>query len=366
MAVYKAKKPTKDGRTYYFRIKYKNIFGEIIDYNSPKFKNKKDAESEEARYRIKISENSTFTSTIKIKQAYLELLSLKRQENKKQTIEKIETHYKYIKPLENININDINVMTYKKLRNYIESFNYSADYSNKIQGLFKQIIEYSNKYYNTSNTIIKYITPFKDVNKIKKEFDIFSYEEYKKFDSVIDKFEYHCFFEILYMVGLRCGECMALTWNDINFKKGNISINKTLTTKIKGQNYTISSPKTKNSIRILPIPKKVLEDLKIMQNNAMQFTDYSNNWFVFGNSLPFAESSIASAKNKYCKLANVKQIRIHDFRHSFASMLISMGASISLISKYMGHSSVSITLDVYSHLVPNELDNIMLKMNELK
>ena len=57
MAVYKSKKPTKDGRQYFFRIKYKDIYGISHDYTSPKFKTKKEADEEEARYRIKISDN---------------------------------------------------------------------------------------------------------------------------------------------------------------------------------------------------------------------------------------------------------------------------------------------------------------------
>ncbi len=73
MAVYKSKKPTKDGRQYFFRIKYKDIFGESHDYSSQKFKTLKEANNEEAIYRIKISNQETCTSNITFKQAYYEL-----------------------------------------------------------------------------------------------------------------------------------------------------------------------------------------------------------------------------------------------------------------------------------------------------
>ncbi len=52
-----------------------------------------------------------------------------------------------------------------------------------------------------------------------------------------------------------------------------------------------------------------------MNIKAKQYKDYKDSWFVFGNSIPFKETTIQLRKNKYCKLANVKQIRVHDFRH---------------------------------------------------
>lgn len=107
----------------------------------------------------------------------------------------------------------------------------------------------------------------------------------------------------------------------------------TLTTKLKGVDWQITSPKTKSSIRTLPIKKDLLEGLKIMNIKAKQYKDYKDSWFVFGNSIPFKETTIQLRKNKYCKLANVKQIRVHDFRHSCASLLINQGASITLVSK---------------------------------
>lgn len=150
----------------------------------------------------------------------------------------------------------------------------------------------------------------------------FTLEEYKQFDSVIKDFNYHTFFELLYFNGLRQGEAQALTWNDIDFVKKAVKINKTLTTKIKGEKQTISSPKTRSSVRTLPLTDNLLNDLRTMQNNAKHFTDYSNDWFVFGNSIPFKETTIQKKKNDYCNLAKVPQIRIHDFRHSCASLLI--------------------------------------------
>ena len=218
-----------------------------------------------------------------------------------------------------------------------------------------QIIKYSNKFYNTKDTMLKFIDNFKEINSIKKEMCFFTYDEFQKFISVINEFDYKVFYSFLYYMGTRVGETTALTWNDISFTKKEVSINKTLTTKLKGQLYTISSPKTANSNRVLPIPLKLIKPLQKLKEEAQKRKYYNDNWFVFGNELPFRETTIQVKKNKYCKLADVKQIRIHDFRHSCASFLINNGASIVLVSKYLGHSKISITLDTYTHLYKSEL-----------
>ncbi len=87
--------------------------------------------------------------------------------------------------------------------------------------------------------------------------------------------------------------------------------------------------------------------------------------FIFGDAYPLATTTIQNRKNNNCKKANVKQIRIHDFRHSCASLLINQGASITLISKYLGHSDKATTLNTYSHMFHNELETIAQSLENL-
>lgn len=366
MAVYKSKKATKDGRQYFFRVKYKDIFGVSHDYSSPKFATKKEATTEEALYLIKINNQQMTTSNVTLKQVFNDYYNQKTRQVKKQTLKKDVNHFKYLKSIEDCKINSIDINIYRKWRTYIDSLPYSIETIRKIIQLFKRLIEYSSKYYNTSDTILKFVDNVRDVNTRKKEMDFFTYEEYLKFDSVIDDHEYHTFFEILYYLGLRQGEAQALTWSDIDFEKNELSVNKTLTTKVKGEEWTISSPKTKNSNRVLPLTDKLVKDLKIMLKSSQQYVDFNYKWFVFGKIKPFAESTIFNKKNIYCKKAKVKQIRVHDFRHSCASLLINKGAKITLVSKYLGHSNITITLNTYTHLYKNELTEMTDLLNNLE
>lgn len=365
MAVYETKNPTKDGRKYYFRIKYKDLFGKTHDYSSPKYKTRKEAVNEEALYRIKINNQSINTTSVTIEQIFIEYLSQKSKTIKIQSVNKILDVYKHLESIKKYKINDINLEIYRKFYNYIDSLNFSVKYSNKILGLFKQLIEYSNKYYNTSNTILKFVENFKRIDSVKKEMLFFTYEEYLQFDSVINNFEHHVFFEILYFLGLRQGECIALTWKDIDFKRKTLKVNKTLTTKIKGEKWHISSPKTRSSIRELPLTENLYKDLNKLYKEQIIYTDFKEYWFIFGKIKPYIESTVQQMKNRYCKLANVKQIRIHDFRHSCASLLINKGASISLVSKYLGHSNISITLNTYTHMYKSELIEMTNILNNL-
>lgn len=365
MAIYESK-PTKDGRKYYFRVKYKDILGNVKDYSSKKYKLKKEAEYEERLFKINIEKQATSSISLTFSDIYDEYMIKHSKEIKKQSVIRTNNLFKKLDSIKNIKINNFDVSKYNLFRKEIEDKNYTTDYANKILSLLKRLIEYSNKYYNTNDRILKFIENFKSVNELKEEMKFFTYEEYKSFDSVISEINYKMFFSILYYMGLRQGEAQALTWNDINFSKKELTIKKTLTTKLKSEKWTISTPKTKNSTRTLPLPKIVLERLKILKEYyKKEYNDFSNDWFVFGGAFPLKETTICKKKNSYCKLAGVQQIRIHDFRHSCASLLINQGASIALVSKYLGHSNISITLDTYTHFYKSELIDITEKINNL-
>lgn len=365
MAVYESKHPTKDGRKYFFRVKYKDIFGVWHDHTSQKYKKPKEAEYEEVLYRIKINNQDACISNITIEMAFDMLLEKKKKKYKPLTIKGDINKYKHLNMIKNVKINNFELNIYNRFAENLSKKELTINYKNDILNLLRQIIRYSKKYYRTNDYILDFIENFSDPNEIHKEMEFFTFEEYQKFDRVIDDFNYHVLFEVLYYLGLRQGECQALTWSDINFDKNIVNIRKTLTTKIKGEKYTISSPKTKSSVRILPLTKKLVDDLQIMKNNAIKYKDYSGNWFVFGNLFPFPETTIQKRKNEYCKLAGVKQIRIHDFRHSCASLLINQGASIALVSKYLGHSKISTTLNTYTHMYKSELENVTNLLNNL-
>lgn len=129
--------------------------------------------------------------------------------------------------------------------------------------------------------------------------------------------------------------------------------------------YMVTTPKTKSSIRNIPIPQVLEDDLKILYEESKKHYVFNNNWYLFGDTDPITNGKLRYQKNKDCKLAGVKQIRIHDFRHSCASLLINSGATINVVAKYLGHTKIDETLNTYSHLFKNQMNEIINIINKL-
>lgn len=173
----------------------------------------------------------------------------------------------------------------------------------------------------------------------KTEMQFWTREEFDKFISVVDKPVYHTFFSTLFFTGRRKGEVLALSPDDV--KSNSIKFNKSLTRKTLTENtYEITSTKTEKvaSTPICEPLKKELQNYEVPEGN-----------FYFGGDTPLAENTIRRAFNAYAEKAGVKQIRIHDLRHSFVSMLIHLGANLTVVADLIGDTLEQVT-KTYAHL----------------
>lgn len=197
--------------------------------------------------------------------------------------------------------------------------------------------------------------------------DFYEPEEFFKFISVVDDLRYKCFFELLYYCGLRKGELRGLTWRDIDFVNKTLSVKKQITGRGGSvKEFQFSTPKTKSSIRTLPLNKLLLNDLKLLKKGISKEHGFNDNYFVIGDAFPIGSNPITSRKNCNCKLAGVPQIRIHDFRHSCASLLINNGANVTIVAKYLGHTKIEETLNTYTHLFNSALNEVVDLINNLE
>lgn len=359
------RKPTKDGRKYVFIIRYKDIYGKQVQYQSQRYATAKEAKEQEAIYRLKISENKVNRSTVTFRDIKREYYEYMKPKIKPQSLVKYNVLYGHLKALDSIKINDFDLAKYNLLFNEIDKKDLSAVYKNKILGMLRALIKYSNKYYNTSDEILKFIENISLANT-KSEMDFYTFDEYTQFRSVISDAEWLLWFDMLYFMGFRKGELQALTIEDIDINKKEVSITKTLTTKLKDTEFYISSPKTKTSNRVLPIPDMILSQIKKNIDKYKEYSNFSKKWFLFGGITPFKDTNISNKNIQFSKAANLRTIRLHDFRHSCASFLINSNMPITLVSRYLGHSKVSVTLDTYSHMYKSDLNTLTDYINNLK
>ena len=131
------------------------------------------------------------------------------------------------------------------------------------------------------------------------------------------------------------------------------------------KNWRFSVPKTKSSIRTLKMPQVLTNDYETMKNEAEKIPEFNNNFFVAGDILPVCNNTLTNHKNVNCKLADIKQIRLHDFRYSCASLLVNKGANVQVVAKYLGHTKVEETLNTYTHLFNSALNEVVAVIDNL-
>lgn len=171
-------------------------------------------------------------------------------------------------------------------------------------------------------------------------------QEFREFlPSMEGKPEARMAFLLLYWTGMRIGELLALTYEDIDFEMRSITINKSYQ-RIKGKDM-ITPPKTPKSNRKVTIPPFLAEELKEYCRVLYGITG-TERMFRFTKS--FMEHEIVRG----IKETGVKRIRLHDLRHSHASLLVDMGFQPLEIAERLGHEKIETTLNTYSHLYPNK------------
>ena len=234
--------------------------------------------------------------------------------------------------------------------------NYSQTYLKKINTELNSIINYAKRFYDlNTNPCGKAGT----IGKAKaEEMDYWTYDEYIAFrEGVKDKpLSYICF-EVLYWTGMREGELLALSPADIDLDNKTISINRTYQ-RIEGKDV-FTSPKTRKSKRKIPIPDFLCQEL----------SDYIQSRYMLDADerlFPVTKSYLSHEMIRGCKNTDVKKIRIHDIRHSHASLLINQGCDALMLADRLGHEKVSTTLNTYSHLFPHKQQELVHSLESLQ
>lgn len=244
----------------------------------------------------------------------------------------------------NKRVNDITAADIRQWQNELIKMGYSPTYLKTINNQLSAIFNYAVRYYDLkSNPCAK----AGSMGKSKaEEMDFWTGEEFRKFiDSVMNKRLSYMAFMILYWTGMRLGELLALKPKDVDLEKRTISITKSY--QRLGKKDVITPPKTSKSKRVITIPEFLAADIK----------DYMDSLYDLQEDdrlFPITKYYLEHEMQRGIKESGVKRIRVHDLRHSHASMLIELGFSPLEIANRLGHEKVETTLNTYAHLYPNK------------
>ena len=269
----------------------------------------------------------------------------------------------------------LNVASVQHWKQEIEALDLGITTRQNIFGEFRAMINYAVKLeYIPKNPLITagnfrapleekkemlYYTPEEWLKYKKAAYDICS--EYEEKGDLL-KWGYYVFFCIAFYAGLRKGEIGALTWKDID---GNmLSVTKSVAQKLKGDDV-ITPPKNRSSIRTLQIPIPLKDVLDEHKARCKTFDSFDESYLICGGMKALRDSSVQKMNVKIAAAAGLKVIRIHDFRHSHASLLANEGINIQEIARRLGHSKIEITWNTYSHLYPREEERAVKVLDKI-
>ena len=195
-----------------------------------------------------------------------------------------------------------------------------------------------------------------NVQKKAKDISAYTTEQQEKLNRVAKSEEGNVgYLAVLFMIetGLRMGELLALKWKDIQLDRSRMHVHATIINPMSNKNSAYQdSPKTKSSNRIIPLTVKAKAILQKLRAVA------TTGWVFEQNGERYSYKKLMWQTKKLCKLAGVPYGGEHVFRHTFATNCYYKGIEVKILSRLLGHSSVTVTYNTYIHLYGDGFDEM--------
>jgi integrase len=354
-------------------------------------KGKKDAESKRDEYLngIKNGLNLDFNNTSLGRLIYVWLFEVARIKSKPSTFERYEGIYRnYIKDTEiyALLLNDLKSI---HLQRHYNSLHESGKTTSQIKNLNKLLKSFFNYAVDEGYILKNPCSGKKIVIPGDNEFDpnenededvvVFADEEINLIKKALENNRIQALVLLNLGTGLRQGELLALKWSDLSEGYKNLKVQRSIKhVKVIAADETseyktlVQTPKTKCSLRTVPIPSSLIPILE--KHRAMQHQDkekagssYTDSYFIFttesGNNID--TRNLRRAYERMLKKAGVEFKKFHALRHTYATKLFEKGVPLKTVQKLLGHSDISITANIYTHVMPEQKIDAAEELNDL-
>ena len=248
----------------------------------------------------------------------------------------------------------------------------SVRYKNDLIKFWKSLLNYGSIYYGFNfKDEYKKVTYFINNTGVQEKLVYYTPDEFDYFISGEEDIMFRCVFKFYYYCGLKTAELRALTWKDIDLRNKTVSINKLMLHRRSGvyPNYYFSKPKNRATVRIIPMHKLLIKDLRkyysmIYKNEGFKRTD-----FVFSltnGKTPISDTALCQRNKNLAFNMGIKKITFQQFRHSCAYLFLSNGATIVGLAKFFGLSEISDVYEMYSILLPISMLDVISVINSKK
>lgn len=345
--------------TWYTKFNYKDWQGKTKQKKKEGFKKQREAKEFERNFLNKVKADTDILFSSLVEYYYEDFKTRLKPttiENKQQLIKTKILPYFGDMPLNTITVKTVRTWQNKMIS---DEHKYSPTYLKSIHNQLSAIFNYAMKYYSLAENPAAKCGSMGRKHSDRMQF--WTVDEFEQFINVVkDKPTSEVIFNLLFWTGMRSGEALALTLEDFDLKSDvkTVSINKSYV-RLNGEDI-ISEPKTPKSKRVVTLTDGLAE---LIESYVNQLYDYEPQQRLF----TVTKYYLGHEMKRGCKHSGVKKIRIHDLRHSHASLLIELGFSPLLIAERLGHEKINTTLQIYSHLYPNkqhEVTSMLEKLNK--
>ena len=352
MPVYKKTSPA--GKVSWYAIfYYKDWNGARKQKKKEGFTTQREAKAYERDFleRRASTPSMTFAALVDV---YLEDYKSRNRATTYHTTENIMG--KHILPrFKDLPVNEITPAMVRAWQNeLIASGEYADSFLHRVHVTLSAVLAFAVKYYHLPQNAARLAG---SMGKQKsRPIAFWTLAQFRQFQEAIEGNEpYSTLFTLLFYTGLRIGEALALTPGDID--GGTLSVSKTY--KKLNRQDVIQPPKTEKGRRVVTLPPFLVD---ILRQYIGSLYGIKNNQRLFEC---VSLSAVGNNLRRYAAAAGLPRIRVHDLRHSHASLLIEQGFSPIAIRDRLGHEDIQTTLNTYGHLYPNKQEEIAAKLEEL-